>query len=85
MEFNQELLELAKSASRIEALRIMVKAKGIKWSEEEAKSAFARVHTAGELTDDALSHVASGADLGSLPPGGLIHPTSFDDEKFRLP
>ena len=67
MNVSKELLEKAKTAKKAEELIEMAKAENIELSAEQAAKAFAELHKAGELSDEALDNV-SGCCSPSAPP-----------------
>lgn len=59
-EFNNELLEKAKSAKSPEEVLAIAKENNIKLTEEMAKNLYGKMHKTGELSDDELNNVAGG-------------------------
>lgn len=57
----KELIAKAKETNTVEELMTLAKENGIRLTEEEAKTYFAKLHPAtGELSDDELDNVAGG-------------------------
>ena len=57
----KELIAKAKETTTVEELMTLAKENGIRLTEEEAKTYFAKLHPAtGELSDDELDNVAGG-------------------------
>ena len=57
----KELIAKAKETNTVEELMALAKENGIRLTEEEAKTYFAKLHPAtGELSDDELDNVAGG-------------------------
>ena len=59
--FNEELLEKAKSTKSVEELLALAGENNMEMTEEQAKAYFAQLHpTSGEMADDELENVAGG-------------------------
>ena len=60
MNISKELLEKAKTAKSAEELLAIAKAESVELTEEQAESAFTKLHKTGELSDEELDNVAGG-------------------------
>ena len=57
---SEEMIKKAKTAGTVEELLAMAKENGYEMTEEEAKTAFSRLNSTGEIADDELEAVAGG-------------------------
>ncbi len=57
---SEDLIKKAKTAGTVEELLAMAKENGYEMTEEQAKTAFSRLNSTGELADDELEAVAGG-------------------------
>lgn len=60
MNFSNEMIEKAKSASSVEELMKLAAGEGVALTEEEAKQYFDFMHSSRLLTDEELENVAGG-------------------------
>ncbi len=59
---SEDLIKKAKTAGTVEELLAMAKENGYEMTEEEAKTAFSRLNSTGEVADDELEAVAGGGN-----------------------